>query len=169
MKATDLDTTVDCPICNGTGDEPGAAKPWGGTCPRCAGTGLANRYQDGEESEVVIDEEYVDYGTHAVHRMVRMERDTFDSMFGSAAEVVPDEDTARDLSDQLGNRAIGANATDGEYELGDGTVIERSAFPDGEWPSSPDLTLAQAVAWTRARGDESTARALEKIRAEIRL
>lgn len=179
MKASELDADIQCPICSGTGDEPGESQAYG-VCPRCNGTGTINRYRDGPDGEIVISERYEDRGDHVVSVVetvpIRCE-DTggFEGRFGtwtpSDVTTGPMADYQDDVKDQLKNNPLG---TGGPYQLPDtepynGARVSASDLPGGQWPADGDLTMNQVVSWYRTRGDERTASVYEKIQTELGL
>lgn len=171
MKPEDLDADMDCVVCDGTGEEPGEARSWGGDCPRCQGTGSANPFRDGDANdEVIIHERYEDHGRFSSFAVQRMDRELFEARFGSLEMAIDDTEAEEngvdpDLRDQLRNDGLGSSLSGSDrYELPNGQTVGPDVFPDGEWPSSAELSLPEAASWADARGETQVADLLRRVR-----
>lgn len=170
MQASQLDYDMECPACGGTGDALEADRR--SACPICEGTGTFNRNTSMPSGEVLIGEvNYYQQGpVIKVERLGRMpiQDDVtggFEGRFGSFQPSNPDPNYEPDTADQFNNSPLGTN---GPYDVY-GYTVDSSNMPGGSWPSGADLTVNQAIAWKRARGDEITAQRLETIKSEAGL
>lgn len=181
MQATALDADLDCPVCGGTGDAHDADLRT--HCPHCEGTGEINRYRDGEDGHVVLTETYEVQGSAVVYSVEQMPiRDEgtggFEGRYGDwtpqDVDSGPMAEYQPDTRDRLRNQPLGTSTNaSGEYEMPDeppygGSTFDERMFPDG-WPTGPDLSADEVVAWLTARGDTYTASVFEDLREELDL
>jgi len=148
MRATDLNTLVDCPICGGK------------SCPSCGPDGQIAHY--GPESPSEGDRDVVIYSlttaddAGVLKKMLSVER--FNALVGDGEmDVDNPEALPGDKLDRYNNQ-LGENAP---YSV-NGNEVTAADLPNG-WPSDPDLTPAEAVAWLRARGSTELADCIETV------
>lgn len=158
MKATQLDQDITCPVCSGNGAEPTERQIWG-SCPRCDGDGVINRYKDRvtvthtpddtdtteEHEEMVLSERLVDRGTHARLERTRLPEDhpkraSFNSLFGSS---VPSQMTIAHP-----NRADAL-----EQRLQD----------------TADPTPDEIITWAQSNGRQRLAKLTQQLKSELNL
>jgi hypothetical protein len=102
----------------------------------------------------------------ALKRMMNAKR--FNTLLGDQTQEIPTDSDgnitiARDIADRYQNQ-LGKNAP---YTV-NGNEIAESDFPNG-WPSDPDLTPQEVLAWLEARGDDSLADPLREAIANLGL
>lgn len=159
MKATDLDGEVS--IRGDSGDT------W-------------NPYQDADDGEVGIRKERTEYTNQAgeplivavsTEAMPVTDESTggFEGRFGDwqPSDVNSGEmaNYQPDTRDQLQNNPLGTN---GPYDV-NGNTVDASDMPGGTWPSGPDLTVNQVIAWAEARGDQAFADKVTYLQNELGL
>lgn len=158
MKASRYDTVIDCPVCDS------------GDCQICSEDGKFAYYAPANPAE--RDRQVIIYAVQqqedgaAVKKMMSAER--FNALAGDGVQEVPtdgngDITVAQDKADRYQNQ-LGENAP---YTVND-NEITKSDFTNG-WPSDPDLTPQEVIAWLRARGDERLADELREAVADLGL
>lgn len=176
MDASTFDYDTECTACP---DGPATGYQ---QCPVCNGDGTMNRLTDGtrlgrardiandpsEERFVLTLAGQTDGGFLRLEFLpVRSEsRGGLEGRYGTW---MPDDlttgpmaDYQPDTTDQLANRGLGTN---GPYEVY-GNQVAAADMAGGQWPGGSDLSFAQVVAWSRARGDAPTAERFEMLAAE---
>lgn len=148
MKASDLGSLVDCPVCGGE------------SCPTCGPDGRVAYYGPESPSEgdrnVVIYDLTTAGDTGVLKKMLSVER--FNALVGDGQiDVDNPESLPADKLDRFNNQ-LGQNAP---YSV-NGNEVTVDGMPDG-WPSDPDLNPAEAVAWLRARGSTELADCIETV------
>jgi hypothetical protein len=146
MKASDFDAVIPCPSCSGTDS----------TCAFCA-NGEFSYYAP--ENPAESDRNVLIYDVAAdsdgrVKKLIPARR--VNVLAGDATRSPPTDNSgavtvAADIADRMQNH-LGANAP---YSVNDSTVVE-SDLPNG-WPSDPDLSPQEVLAWLEARGSTALA------------
>jgi hypothetical protein len=158
MKASDFSPIIECPACGG-GEQ---------SCPFCE-NGEFSYYCPTNPSERNRDVLIYGVESDADGRVKKMlSADRVNVLAGDATRDPPTDDTgtvtvAEDMADRMQNR-LGANAP---YEVNGRTIIN-SDLPNG-WPSDPDLSPQETLAWLEARGSDSLADPLREAIANVGL
>jgi len=150
MKANRYNTVLPCPACAD------------GDCQLCSENGKFAYYAPAHPAE--RDRDVLIYNAHrdgdgiAEKHMMNAQR--FNALAGDATREPPTDDDgnltiAQDKADRFENQ-LGKNAP---YTI-NGNKITESDFPNG-FPSDPDMTPQEVIAWLRARGDETLANRLQ--------
>jgi hypothetical protein len=158
MRASDFSPIIECPACNGT--DP--------SCPFC-GDGAFSYYCPANPSEA--DRDVLIYGVESdvdgrVKKMLPARR--VNVLAGDSTKAPPTDENgditvAPDMADRMQNQ-LGANAP---YEVA-GQTITGSDLPNG-WPSDPDMTPQEVLAWLEARGSTALANPLREAIANLGL
>jgi len=150
MKASRYNTVIDCPVCD-TGD-----------CQICSQDGKFAYYAPANPAEnnreVMI--YAVDRDNDGVTTKSMMNATQFNTLAGDNTQQPPTNDNgdvtiAQDKADRYQNQ-LGKNAP---YTV-NGNEVTKSDFPNG-FPSNPDLTPQETIAWLQARGNSTLAAELQ--------
>lgn len=143
MRASDFDSIIDCPVRGNPED-----------CPFCDDDGQFSYYAPSNPAEpnhdVLIYAINGD-GEGQVKKMLNEER--ANALAGAAILEPPTDNDGNvtvgaDVADRMQNQ-LGANAP---YKLDNGNSVAEKDMPNG-WPSDPDLSVTELIAWLKARGN----------------